>query len=66
MIYETTIRRAMLTGALRSAADSSKRSVISAVSHNADAGSGMKKVPDWNAHLSLRTYTNLKAAGVMQ
>lgn len=63
MIYETTVRRAMLKGAIN--APATQRSIINVVSHQADAGAGIRKVPDWNAHLSKRTYDVLKAQGVM-
>ncbi len=64
MLIETQMRTKMLTAALR-ANKPQQRSIIRAVSASANVGMGMKKVPDWNAHLSHRTYETLKSQGVM-
>lgn len=62
MLIQTQMRSAFLNARVPVNA---KGSIISAVSTAARVGSGMKKVPDWNAHLSHRTYDALKRQGVM-
>lgn len=65
MIIETTTRRAMLKAALNGVDKGQRGSIISRVADSASAGIGEKKIPDWNAHLSHRTYQTLQRQGVM-
>lgn len=68
MLIETQMRSKMFNAASKAAcrsATSGQRSIIRAVSTAVDCGVGMRKVPDWNAHLSHRTYETLKRQGVM-
>lgn len=62
MLVQTQMRTAFLNARVPVTA---KGSIINAVGAAARVGSGMKKVPDWNAHLSHRTYDSLKRQGVM-
>lgn len=62
MLVQTQMRTAFLNARVPRNA---KGSIINAVGQSARVGSGMKKVQDWNAHLSLKTYETLKKQGVM-
>lgn len=64
MIVETKMRQALLQTLNK--ADRSVKDVALKIADTADRGVGKHKVRDWNAHLSMRTYTNLQRNGVMQ
>jgi hypothetical protein len=63
MLVQTQMRNAFLNARVPRNA---KGSIISAVGAAARVGVGMQRVPDWNAHLSKRTYDTLVKQGVMK
>lgn len=63
MIVETQMRQALIN--TLHTATKQTRDVAMKIATSADVGNGKKPMRDWNAKLSLRTYTHLKDIGVM-
>jgi hypothetical protein len=64
MIVETQMRQAMLRTLMK--ADRRVKEVALKIADTADRGVGKHKVREWNAKLSMRTFTNLQRNGVMK
>lgn len=63
MLIQTQMRGAFLDARV---SVNAKGSIIDAVGVAARVGAGVHKVPEWNAHLSHRTYESLVRQGVMK
>lgn len=65
-ISQTSVMRQAFCGIqIKPAHHNSHGSVISSFIRAAEHGAGIKKVRDFNAHLSLKTYNALARQGVM-
>lgn len=65
-ISQTSVMRQAFCGIqIKPAQHKSHGSVINAAIKAAENGAGIKRVRDFNAHLSLRTYNALTRQGVM-
>ena len=62
---ETSMRSAFLNMRVNRQQTKTHAFTIASMRNAVVKGSGIHKVPEWNAHLSRRTYTELKDQGVM-
>ena len=61
----STMRQAFFNMDIKPDVAQTHGSIITSAIRAAERGSGTREVREWNAHLRLRTYNNLKTDGIM-